>query len=67
MSRGVAPGGVMSLPKASYSKETQEMLKRELVLVLRNSEPYYKRSNSDDGRIETDQLPAEEIAGNING
>ena len=30
MSRGVAPGGVMSLPKASYSKETQEMLKCEL-------------------------------------
>ncbi|XP_065898590.1 UPF0193 protein EVG1 homolog [Dysidea avara] len=25
--RGVVPGGIMSLPKVSYSKETQEMLK----------------------------------------
>ena len=31
MSRGVAQGGIMSLPKVSYSKETQEMLKRKLL------------------------------------
>lgn len=34
MSRVVAPGGVMSLPKVSYSKETQEMLKREFITVV---------------------------------
>ena len=31
MSRGVAPSGVMSLPRASYSKETQEMLKCKFI------------------------------------
>lgn len=78
----VAQGGLFSTPKASFSKETQELLKGEraewLVAKWVSSNVAMKQNSnislslllhtnvslySDDARVQTDQLPAEEAEG----